>query len=154
ATEWVLEIDASARSVRYRVAPTKLTHRLNPATKVMKFSEPHPDPEVGPFFHARILIREGGPGGKRDQRAWSTRMAGIRVYMEGFRVLPYGAEGDDWLSLSRDYTDRTRKLRFLVDSKAAASLGPVEDEGLSLPSNKNFVGAIFLTADRAKSLEM
>ena len=35
---------------------------------------------------------------------------GIRLYRNGFRVRPYGEQGDDWLSL--DYSSRKRKFLF------------------------------------------
>lgn len=151
---WVLEIDASAQHVRYAVIPTRSMVKETPLAKAYDFSEKHASAEKGPFFHARLLLREGSASGKRDERAWSNRVAGVRVYMEGFRVLPYGEDADDWLYLSRDYNARDRKLRFLVDSVAPGKLGEVEDEGLLGLSNKHFFGGVFLTVNRSGSLEM
>ena len=154
ATEWILEIDASARSVRYRISPTKLTQRLNPSTKVVKLSRNPIRIQMLVRSSMRVFCFVKVVGANvtsvRGQHEWR----GSESIWRGLRVLPYGAEGDDWLSGSRDYSDRTRKLRFLVDSKAADGLEQVDGEGLSFPSNKNFVGAVFLTAERAKSLEM
>lgn len=154
AANWVLEIDASAQGVRFAVVPTRSMAKETPQARAYNFSEAHPSPKEGPFFHARLLLREGSASGKRDERAWSNRVAGVRVYMEGFRVLPYGEDADDWLYLSRDYNARDRKLKFLVDSVAPGKLGEVEDEGLLGLSNKHFFGGIFLTANRSGSLEM
>ena len=154
ASNWILEIDASARSVRYAVAPTKKTRTELRKARPITLSEPHPAAERGPFFHARIVIREGMPTGKSDQRGWASRSAGIRVYMEGFRVLPYGEDSDDWLSLGRDTNDRTRKLHFLVESAAAARVQEVDDEGLLLLPSKHYFGGVFLTANRSGTLEM
>lgn len=154
AANWILEIDASAAGVRYAVIPTRGMLKDTPQAKAFTFSEQHSAPKEGPFFHARLLLREGSASGKRDERAWSNRVAGVRVYMEGFRVLPYGEDADDWLYLSRDYNARDRKLRFLVDSVAPGKLGEVEDEGLLGLSNKHFFGGVFLTVNRSGSLEM
>lgn len=151
---WVLEIDASTQGVRYAVMPTRSMVREMPQAKAYNFTETHSAPKEGPFFHARLLLREGSASGKRDERAWSNRVAGVRVYMEGFRVLPYGEDADDWLYLSRDYNARDRKLRFLVDSVAPGKLGEVDDEGLLGLSNKHFFGGVFLTVNRSGSLEM
>ena len=151
---WLLEIDASAAGVRYAVIPTRSTVKAAPAARAFEFSEPHAAPNEGPFFHARLFLREGAASGKRDERAWSNRLKGVRVYMEGFRVLPYGEDADDWLYLSRDYNARDRKLRFLVDSVAPGSFGEVEQEGLSGLTNKHFFGGVFLTVNRSGSLEM
>lgn len=154
AANWVLEIDASVKGVNYAVLPTRTTAKDLPQAKAHNFSEKHPSPKEGPFFHARLLLREGSASGKRDERAWSNRVAGVRVYMEGFRVLPFGEDADDWLYLSRDYNARDRKLRFLVDSVAPGKLGEVADEGLLGLSNKHFFGGVFLTVNRSGSLEM
>lgn len=154
AANWIIEIDASSQGVNYAVFPTRSMAKETPQAKVHKFSEKHLSPKAGPFFHARLLLREGSASGKRDERAWSNRVAGVRVYMEGFRVLPYGEDADDWLYLSRDYNARDRKLRFLVDSAAPGKLGEVEDEGLLGLSNKHFFGGVFLTVNRSGSLEM
>ncbi|MCA9588394.1 MAG: ATP-binding protein [Myxococcales bacterium] len=154
AANWVLEIDASAEGIHYAVLPTRSMAKEMPQAKAYNFSERHSSPKEGPFFHARLLLREGSASGKRDERAWSNRVAGVRVYMEGFRVLPYGEDADDWLYLSRDYNARDRKLRFLVDSVAPGKLGEVEDEGLLGLSNKHFFGGVFLTVNRSGSLQM
>ena len=154
AANWVLEIDASAHGVRYAVIPTRSKVKETPQAKSYMFSEKHAAAKEGPFFHARLLLREGSASGKRDERAWSNRVAGVRVYMEGFRVLPYGEDADDWLYLSRDYNSRDRKLRFLADSVAPGKLDEVDDEGLLSLSNKHFFGGVFLTVNRSGSLEM
>ena len=48
-------------------------------------------------------------------KQWLGRSFGIRVYSEGFRVLPYGEPKNDWLSLDADYKTRPRSLSFLAD---------------------------------------
>lgn len=154
AAGWVLEIDASPASVRYAVAPTRRTLDEYREAHVHTFSEPHPASDVGPFFHARILIRPGQLSAKKDRRAWAARVSGVRVYMEGFRVLPYGEEADDWLALERDTNSRDRKLRFLADSTAPGNLNEVDEEGLLMIPNRHYCGGVFLTAGRAGSLEM
>lgn len=151
---WLLEIDASPEGVRYAVAPTKKTLAEFPAARSIEFFEPHPAPEGGPFFHARIFTREGQSTGNRNERSWASRVAGVRVYMEGFRVLPYGEDVDDWLALTRDTTNRDRKLRFLSDTVASDKLSQIDDEGLLLLPNKHYFGGVFLTVNRAGSLEM
>lgn len=154
AASWVLEIDAAPTGIRYFVAPTLDTKARNPVAERKTFGEDHPDPEGGPFFHARVLIREGGIAGSKEERTWASRLSGIRVYMEGFRVLPYGDITDDWLFLGHDTQDRTRKLRFLNDSSLASNVPEIEDEGLSLLPNKHYFGGVFLTVDRAAKLQM
>jgi signal transduction histidine kinase len=152
AAHWVLEIDASSTGLRYFVSPTAQWIRKNGAFEARSWSEEHPSPEEGPFFQARIIIREGSAKGRTDTRAWASRVSGVRVYMEGFRVLPYGDESDDWLFLSRDVTARDRKLRFLSDD--IDDLPEADDEGLLLLPSKHYLGGVFLTVDRSGSLDM
>lgn len=149
---WLLEIRADPDLVQYAIIPTTRTLKERPHARPMRFSEQHPAPKQGPFFDARILIREGSAEKKGD-RNWASRLGGIRVYMEGFRVLPYGEDSDDWLSLGRDTSDRTRKLRFLEDSLVPGKLAEVAGEGLVILPNKHYFGGVFLTVDRAR-LEM
>lgn len=151
---WILDIDASERGVRYSVVPTRRMLKETQEARAYTFAEAHPSPAAGPFFQTRLMLREGSPSGKRDEKVWSNRHSGVRVYMEGFRVLPYGEDADDWLSLSRDYTSRDRKLRFLADTEAPGNLAKIEDEGLLHLSNKHFFGGVFLTMNRAGTLEM
>lgn len=50
------------------------------------------------------------------------RHGGLRVYRNGFRVLPYGEQGDDWLSLD------------LLSSQRSKTLAPIR--------NRNFLGTV------------
>ena len=151
---WVLEIQTVPGSdeVHFAVAPTRKTREDNPEARGFKQSIPHPIPGKGPYFEARILIREGYRG-RQDQRVWATRVSGIRVYMEGFRVLPYGEQEDDWLALNADYARRPRQLEML--EKLRLSVEATDpDEGLTRLSNNNYFGAIFLTQERCPSLRV
>ncbi|MDE0684348.1 MAG: sensor histidine kinase [Candidatus Poribacteria bacterium] len=151
---WVLEIQAVPGSdeVVFAVAPTRKTREDNPEARGFKQSLPHPIPGKGPYFEARILVREGYRG-RQDQRIWATRVSGIRVYMEGFRVLPYGEQEDDWLALNADYARRPRQLEML--EKIRLSVEATDpDEGLTRLSNNNYFGAIFLTQEHCPSLRV
>ena len=108
----------SDRRVKFNILPTKKGVQEFPEARRRTFKMDHPNTELGPFFHARVLVREG-PAGSREEKAWLGRSSGIRVYMEGFRVLPYGEPNDDWLSIDSDYTRRQKTLPFLLDSQFA-----------------------------------
>jgi hypothetical protein len=112
AAHWVIEIDADRASgaVRFAVAPTALTLKRYPNAETRTFEIDHPSPRTGPFFQARILKRTGVQLGRADIRQWAGRSSGIRVYMEGFRILPYGEARNDWLSIDRDATERDRAV--------------------------------------------
>ena len=89
----------------------------------------------------------------RDQLVWTTNASGIRVYMEGFRVLPYGETRDDWLSLDYDYTRRPRQLELLKD----ISIGTEDqdkDRLLSHLPNNNYFGAVFLTQEGCPNMRL
>lgn len=154
-THWVLEIKAEKDGkVHFLVSPTKKTTQENPDARVIRTSIQHPSPNEGPFFHSRILVREGrrtGLPGKRDVLVWWDKASGIRVYMEGFRVLPYGEPKNDWLGLDAEYTRRPRQLEMLQELCLDAEEGD-PDEGLSLLPSNNYFGAVFLTQERAQSL--
>ena len=151
---WVLEIRAGKENVDFAIAPTKKTLRDNPDAKESRHSIAYPTIKQWPHFEARILVREG-PQKKlsRDQRVWAAQASGVRVYMEGFRVLPYGEPKDDWLSLDYDYTRRQRQLEMLKDF----GLGTETEDpniGLShLPSN-NYIGAVFLTQEGCPDMRL
>ena len=67
---------------------------------------------------------------RKEIRDVLERWGGVRVYRNGFRVLPYGEDGDDWLAL-----DRSSGRREILPPHA----------------NNNFLGVIELT-DQAGSI--
>jgi signal transduction histidine kinase len=159
AANWIIEIDAQRGSgkVHFAIAPTAQTLRELPDAEVRKFVIDHPSPKDGPFFQARILKRVGVQHGEAELRQWAGRSSGVRVYMEGFRVLPYGEIHNDWLSLDRDNTTRGRTfLDHSVEKQLLAQFQPAEREGaglLHLP-NRHYFGGVFLTERSAPTLRM
>jgi signal transduction histidine kinase len=161
--QWILEIDALSqkRSVQVNIVPTRAGVSEIPDAVRRRLYFKHPSPQSGPFFQARILIREGG-GGTQDERRWMGRSCGVRVFMEGFRVLPYGEPNDDWLSLDADYKKRPRSLPLLTQSadllerpRRSGDPSPSdEDEGLLFLGNSNYFGAVFLTMHDSPTLQM
>ena len=152
---WVLEIRTNPDNAKvdFAIAPTEKTLSESPEIKKAYWSIDHPTPDRGPHFDARILVREGTPKLTQDQRVWATNASGIRVYMEGFRVLPYGEPRDDWLSLDYDYTRRPRQLEMLKDIELDTdSRDP--DVGLVHVPNNNYFGAVFLTQDRCPDMRL
>ena len=154
---WVIEIrsEADAGRVRFAIAPTRRTRAVNPDARDYVTTIEHPNPERGPSFDARILMREGPIKGKgaRHRRTWAAKASGIRVYLEGFRVLPYG--DDDWLSIDADYARRPRQLEMLKDWPLAAEFQDADpDEGLTRFPHNNYFGGVFLTQERAPTLRV
>ena len=155
AANWVIEIRSrrDQGQVNYAIEPTTRTLVKTPMASGYRTSVQHPFPDEGPHFDARILVREGHTFGKQDQRVWALGSSGIRVFLEGFRVLPYGDRNDDWLSIDADYTRRPRQLEMLRNLDVGLDETD-SDEGLTrLPSN-NYAGAVFLTQDGCRGLRL
>jgi signal transduction histidine kinase len=152
AANWLLEIDADSSRVRYAIHPLRRLRDEFDEAETAFYERPHPAPDKGPFFHARVLVREGTTI-EHTVRTWARHAAGIRVFMEGFRVLPYGEPTDDWLDIDRDTTERTRALTHL-DPQVDALFPAVKDEGLLLLPRKHYFGAVFLTQEDAPHLAM
>lgn len=153
-TNWLVEIDATRVGVVYSIQPTSTHLERSPNARAYQFRRDHPRPSEGPFFRARIFAREYGLGSRASELAKFGRTnRGIRVYLEGFRVLPYGDMNDDWLGIDRDYARKQHEeLDIQLDKRSASLLAPVPDEAYSLLGNQQYTGAVFLTADGASSL--
>ncbi|UVC12658.1 ATP-binding protein (plasmid) [Rhizobium sp. TH2] len=147
AADWVIEIDCDDVSNRLRISvgPTVGTLIKHPkaspyhyTAKLDAFTAP-----VG--FRARILQRRG---------LWPARFQGVRVYYEGFRVLPYGDKRDDWLSLDQDYRSRKKEFNRLQDLSDLVLPKSKESEALRSQGNPSFFGAVLLTKASAPQLQM
>ncbi|MGE0132436.1 MAG: ATP-binding protein [Blastocatellales bacterium] len=153
AAQWVIEIEARKADgkVDYSITPTNSGKQQFPSAERHRYTIDHPSPTDGPFFQSRILIREGAAE-KGEEKVWQGLTSGVRVYMEGFRVLPYGEPSDDWLAIDATYTNRQKTLKFLSD----AGLGePVDrQEGLLYLRKTAYFGAVFLTLSNAPTLQM
>ena len=62
------------------------------------------------WFNRRRLGGIDGIGEQKAVRDLQRRWSGILLYRDGFRVLPYGKEDDDWLSLDRKALASARYL--------------------------------------------
>jgi signal transduction histidine kinase len=157
SAEWVVEIDAARPAknkkavVRYGVAPTRRRLERNKELRPEVYTSPHPSPGEGPFFQARILVQVK-PTGSRLNRQEVRSESGIRVYVEGFRVLPYGDESNDWLTLNTDYVRRSRlEYASEVETIVASTQQNKKWFHYLLP-NRSYFGAVFLTQEDAGDL--
>jgi len=149
---WVLEVDAGKDVVKYGVAPTqRLIGELGHEPEGQSFKLSRNGDRDGLVsrleFQARVLIATTQP--PAALRETLRRTSGVRVYMEGFRVLPYGEPGDDWLEIQRSYVTRSRTL----DLEQGIGEG-AKDEGLVRTPVDQVFGAVFLTEERAPDLQM
>jgi signal transduction histidine kinase len=149
AASWILEVRARKAGVDYAIAPALRTLSEVETAQPMVVHVEHPDPKNGPFFDARVFIREG-----RAPKAMQSKIraaAGVRIYMEGFRVLPYGEPGNDWLGVAREYAIRVGGLPLDDDDR----FGPAIDrEGFTRPTNEQLHGAVFLLERNAPNLRL
>lgn len=153
---WVIEVNCSAQSreVEISVNPTASFRSAfaNAQGFTSKGSIPQTDEhgrEIGLVdFQARIFEREQG--------AWPREYRSVRVYLEGFRVLPYGDRNDDWLELDRDYRSRGRgelgRLRRFARWRVPEFVD--DRENLVLKGNNAYFGAVFFTRDGAENLKI
>ncbi|MGW6520410.1 sensor histidine kinase [Streptomyces sp. NPDC054962] len=146
-SNWLLEVDAQTDGVRFAIHPTRQELKRNPRAQSYYLRREHPDPQHGPFFIARIYSREGPVVGRGNLADFADRHSGIRMYMEGFRVVPYGDPHDDWLGLNRDYVRRVRGFTQIpLDDWSTDILPEVEQESFKIRGNRQYIGGVFLTA--------
>ena len=158
--DWVLEIDADPSSqITYGVCPTGKWKRANSKLDPYVAHMDHPSPDTGLGFQMRVLLREGAPSKIPDEvRQFLRTSYGIHAYMEGFRVLPYGEPGNDWLEVDRRYAQRVRSRDSHLDPllqnlRASESYRETPDDALLLLPNRQYLGAVFLTIHHAGKLK-
>lgn len=145
---WVLEIDCDPRkkSISYAVCPTAECINRYPESKPLYASVEYPEDEPQVSFTARVLQRHGN--------TWPARYSGIKVFMEGFRVMPYGERGNDWLSIDYDYRQRGSQLLWRLEPDFSRWIKGLKDEGLAIQGNNMYFGGVFLTHRGAPALQM
>lgn len=78
--------------------------------------------------------------GVRDAQRMGREHGGVRIYLDGFRVFPYGDPGDDWLEL--DIT-RAGKIKLWTDFKDLSEKEIPRDRSyLRIPGNNQLFGAV------------
>ena len=148
AANWILEIDSDSqsRTIRYHIAPTRITLEKYPDSTPVEFARAISASTHPICFQARIL--------QKDFVRWGKRYQGIRVYMEGFRVLPYGEPTDDWLGLNGDYANRAagrfESLGHEYDDLITHDAGAA----LVIQPNSAYFGGVFLTFEKTPQLRM
>jgi signal transduction histidine kinase/anti-sigma regulatory factor (Ser/Thr protein kinase) len=100
----------------------------------------------------------GLPINVRQAQQLGREQGGVRVYVDHFRVPPYGDPGDDWLKLDED-----RAGRLDVVPEELKRLAKTARPMLALPGNNQVFGSVFLsrftnanlhqTANRERLLE-
>lgn len=116
------------------------------------------------YFSERAINFANSILGLRDFRSVMKRASGVRVYLNRFRVFPYGEDGDDWLGLDyyasqnvdmAKYVLMPKRIRDMIahvriDAKEA---GGSDRPFLLIPRNRQVLGAVLLSQTRANDLE-
>ena len=148
AASWVGEIgyDRTTGELEVAVSPTRVGLKKAPASEGYRFTR-NIGLEAGPSFQARVF--------QQSNAVWPRPVQGVRVFMEGFRVSPYGDQTDDWLGLERDYKSRAaRQLVSLTNLDQADLPEGLANEELVLQGSGAYMGAVFLNRSSSPELEM
>lgn len=153
---WLIEIDATSpdKPVRCQITPSyRAIKALGAAdarqSSVFEIQRPQ---DSCPSFFARLLIRHGtATHSDQNVTAFLRETFGVRVYVEGFRILPYGEAGNDWLKIDYDYTRRNKSLGEDDDAEPSKN---DDNAGLLLPAGRSVFGAVVMTQESSKPLRM
>lgn len=84
--------------------------------------------------------------------------SGIKLYLNGFRVYPYGevTEGDDWLGIAHDISRRRGASDFKEINDLAKHMGISNPTRAMLnhPGTRSLIGAIHITGQAVDSFEV
>lgn len=148
--QWCIEIDVGGGRTRYRISPTRAYARREPLARQYSF-EAGADKDLR--FQARFYMMPGASSRRGPLKGFVRSTSGIRVYMEGFRVLPYAEYGDDWLEIDREYRSGARYYTIELDDSLSDELEVDKQEGLNAVASNGYFGAVFLTDGGAPGLE-
>lgn len=85
--------------------------------------------------------------GLRQTRRIINRYSGVSIYRDGFRVYPYGQDGNDWLQL--DNRSRQVPARHLANNQIIASIKISREDNPELMDRSNREGMIINSAHRS-----
>jgi signal transduction histidine kinase len=146
---WVMEVscDSQTRTLQISVLPTRKTRQEFANAEGFQIKRKLSGNAGNASFQARIFQKQHAP--------WPSTIRGVKVYYEGFRVLPYGDPRDDWLDIDKDYRSRgaSELPRLRRYSNWNLPTGNSQ-ELLTLQGSSHFFGGVFLTRDHGGDLRM
>jgi signal transduction histidine kinase len=101
-----------------------------------------------PDFFAEV------PFGVRDAQKMGREQGGVRVYLDGFRVFPYGDPGDDWLQLDEVRSARTRRLLDPTEELRKMESDVSGRPWLLTPGNNQVFGAVAISRLKHSGIEV
>lgn len=102
------------------------------------------------FFVYRSEFFKDVAAGVGEARRLAAEQSGVRIYLDAFRVFPYGDERDDWLGLDKDRAQRVTGL----DAELASAASEVERPMLLIPGNNQLFGVVFISRLANPSIEL
>jgi signal transduction histidine kinase len=92
----------------------------------------------------------------RDAQHAGRERGGVRIYLDNFRVFPYGDPGDDWLELDKAKAGRNQRI---VDLAEGQTLSQIEESlsgrpWLLTPGNNQLFGAVMVSQQQHGGLEI
>lgn len=148
--QWCVEIDVAGGRTRYLISPTISHVKAESLARVYSFEA---DADPGLRFQARFYMMPNASARRGPLKGFVRASSGIRVYLEGFRVLPYAEYGDDWLEIDREYRSGPRYYTIAIDETASDEVEVDSREALNAVASNAYFGAVFLTAGGAPGLE-
>ncbi|HGZ7315137.1 TPA: ATP-binding protein [Vibrio parahaemolyticus] len=139
-----------------------VAHQLDESSFCHEFSiENHIGEEIYGsvcFFPQRAGVFANKPINGNLARQWVKDNSSVSVFDKGFRVIPYGQYGDDWLHLDEDTSRSSRRWRTkwmeeLFPITADEMINPSENPMLALPETHQLVGAVFVDASNSRNNE-
>jgi signal transduction histidine kinase len=102
------------------------------------------------FMVFRSQLFRNFPFGVAAARDVAREHAGVRIFMDTFRVFPYGDPGDDWLDIDSDRGKRATALPPELDDISDDLTRPM----LALPGNNQLFGAVLLSRARNPKIQL
>ncbi|MCU1264512.1 MAG: hypothetical protein JWM21_830 [Acidobacteria bacterium] len=99
---------------------------------------------------------KGTDFGLRDAQNKGREEGGVRIYLDGFRVFPYGEAGDDWLQLD-EYAAKNLDLANVINPPEKVIETRNELHGrpfLLIPKNNQVFGVVSLSQSRHENIEI
>jgi signal transduction histidine kinase len=123
------------------------TSKQQQYTSEPKFSEVGEASFKVDFFVYRKEYFAGLPISLAEAREIGRGKGGVAIYLDRFRVFPYGDATEDWLNLDHDRARRITAFRELSDVGE-----DLERPELYIPGNNQLFGAVFLSRKKNPSI--
>jgi signal transduction histidine kinase len=126
--EYCLQLRGSEKSYDFRPANVRFPD-LDGASCLVHY-----------FLYDASSVRPIGMKAK-EAREIGRQFGGVKIYLDKFRVVPYGDPGDDWLGLDEDRAGR----KTGVDALLRGLISPGTRPMLNLPGNNQLFGGVFIS---------